>query len=72
MCDYYCCFYVFFLCPLLVHHYSIDTPSKLWSMYGVSMEYVWSIFGGSGGFVQSNTLKNKDDLCLGCFLIKET
>jgi len=31
--------------PLLVHQFSIDTPSKLWTMYGVSMEYVWSIFG---------------------------
>ena len=28
------------------------------------MEYVWSIFGGSGGFVQSNTLKNGKPLLM--------
>ena len=40
--------YAFVYSPSLVHHFSIDTPYKLWTMYGVSMEYVWSIFGGSG------------------------
>ena len=38
--------YAFDVSPSLLHHFSIDTPSKLWTMYGVSVEYVWSIFEG--------------------------
>ena len=38
--------YAFDVSPSLLHNFSIDTPSKLWTIYGVSVEYVWSIFEG--------------------------
>ena len=38
--------------PSHVHRFSIVTPSKRWTMYGVSMEYVWSILGGIADFGQ--------------------
>ena len=41
---------LFFLCssyvgPSLLHRWSIATPSKRWTIDGVTMEYRWSIFG---------------------------
>ena len=35
--------------PSLLHRISIVTPSKRWTIYGVSMEYVWSILGRKWG-----------------------
>ena len=34
--------------PLLLHRFSIVTPSKRWTIDGVTMEYRWSILGGRG------------------------
>ena len=41
---------LFFLCssyvgPSLLHRWSIASPSKRWTIDGVTMEYRWSIFG---------------------------
>ena len=35
-----------FVPPMLVHRCSIVSPSKRWTIDGVTMEYRWSIFGG--------------------------
>ena len=35
-----------YVAPSLLHRWSIATPSKRWTIDGVTMEYRWSIFGG--------------------------
>ena len=34
-----------YVAPSLLHRWSIATPSKRWTIDGVTMEYRWSIFG---------------------------
>ena len=34
--------------PLLLHRFSIVSPSKRWTIDGEAMEYRWSILGGKG------------------------
>ena len=57
----------YYVSPSLVRQFSIDTPSKLWSMYGVSMEYVWSIFEGRTDLKhrKSPSLSTKDKVSKG-------
>ena len=49
--------------PSVVHRSSIDTPSKRWTIDGLSMEYRWSIYLGKAE-KQRTFLLGKSAVCI--------